>query len=294
MPDVLSVGGLLIPTLRAGLLLSLIAAGWLVGRIAVRLGLDPVWPGTVAEHSVWLGLLGARLGFVASNWDAYRGAPWTILYVWQGGFAPAVGLLAGAGYVLWRLRGCAAPERGRHLRALLGGFGAAALLFGLVYASTKVELDPDLLRAGDAMPDFALTDLQGDPARFADLEGRVVVLNFWATWCPPCRREMPLLDAVQRKYGPEGVTIVGIDLEEAPAVVRAYVESVGVEYPVWLDDPSRNAPDRTRGVYTKLGGVGLPTTVFIGRDGVIRGSQVGELSRGVLQNRVESLLARPR
>lgn len=105
---------------------------------------------------------------------------------------------------------------------------------------------------------------------------------------------MPLLDSVQREYGPKGLTIVGIDLDESPETVRAYVERVGVQYPIWLDDPPQNMPDRTRDIYTKLGGVGLPTTVFIGRDGVVRGSQVGELSRGVLQNRVETLLEQPR
>ena len=187
---------------------------------------------------------------------------------------------------------------------------AAALYTGAMLAASAAPAqdaaqDLAALRQGDLrklvlheapqpVPDTAFEGEDGAEMTLRDLAGEVVVLNFWATWCPPCRREMPLLDAVQREYGPEGVTIVGIDLEEAPEVVRAYVESVGVGYPIWLDDPSRNAPDRTRGVYTKLGGVGLPTTVFIGRDGVIRGSQVGELSRGVLQNRVESLLARPR
>lgn len=294
MPEVLSVGGLLIPTLRASLLLSLMAAGWFVARFATRFGLDSTWPSKVAEYSVWVGLLGARLGFVAANWDAYSGAPWTILFVWQGGFMPVVGLLAGAGYAVWQLWQRPLAERNRHLQALLSGFGVAALLFGLVYASTKVELDSSLLRAGDAMPDFTLADLEGDPVSLSSLEGRAVVLNFWATWCPPCRREMPLLDSVQKEYGPKGLTIVGVDLEEPPETVRAYVEGVGVQYPIWLDDSSQNASDRTRDLFTKIGGVGLPTTVFIGRDGVIQGSQVGELSLGVLQNRVETLLAAPR
>lgn len=172
-----------------------------------------------------------------------------------------------------------------------GGFGIAVLLFGLVYSSTKVELDSSLLRAGDPMPDFTLSDLNGNPARFSSLAGRVVVLNFWATWCPPCRREMPLLDDIQKEYGPRGLTIVGIDLEESPETVGRYVESVGVTYPIWLDDPARAGTDRTRDLYTRVGGVGLPTTLFVDRDGVIQGSQVGELSRGVLQSRIETLLS---
>jgi cytochrome c biogenesis protein CcmG/thiol:disulfide interchange protein DsbE len=198
MPEVVSVGGLLVPTLRVSLLLSLMLAGWLVARYAARLELDSRWSGNVAEQSVWLGLLGARLAFVVANWSAYSGAPWTVIYVWQGGFMPVAGPLAGTGYALWRLRQRAPQERGRYLRAFLSGFGVAALLFGLIFASTRVDLGSSLLRAGDPMPDFTLTDLRGEPVSFSSLEGRAVVLNFWATWCPPCRREMPLLDDLQK------------------------------------------------------------------------------------------------
>lgn len=293
MPEVLSVGGLLIPTLRVSLLLSLLFAPWLVGRFATRRSLEADWTVKVAENAVWLGLLGARLGFVTANWSAYRRTPWTILYVWQGGFTPLAGVVVGAAFVIWRLQRRQPQAWGRYLQALIGGFGVAALLFGLVYASTRLDLGSSLVRTGDPMPDFTLSDLNGKPARLASLAGQVVVLNFWATRCPPCRREMPLLDAIQKEYGPQGVTVVGIDLEESPETVRTFIESVGVQYPIWLDDPVQNAPDRTRDVYTKIGGVGLPTTVFIDRDGIVQSSQVGELSRGVLQNRIRSLLKPP-
>jgi AhpC/TSA family. len=101
---------------------------------------------------------------------------------------------------------------------------------------------------------------------------------------------MTLLDDIQKEYSSRGLTIVGVDLDESPETVGRYVESVGVTYPIWLDDPARVGTDRTRDLYTKIGGVGLPTTVFIDQGGVIQGSQVGELSRGVLQSRIESLL----
>lgn len=291
MPEVLSVGGLVIPTLRTSLLLSLLLAPWLVGRFATRHSLDAEWIAKVAENAVWLGLVGARLGFVIANWSAYGRAPWTILYVWQGGFMPVAGLLTGVGYALWQLHQRALPAPSRYLGTLLGGFGVAALLFGLVYASTKVGLDSSLLRVGDPMPDFTLTDLRGELVSFSSLEGQVVVLNFWATWCPPCRREMPLLDDLQKEYGSRGLTIVGVDLDEPSETVRAYVEDAGVQYPIWLDGSAQNAPDRTRDLYTEIGGVGLPTTLFIDKDGVIQGRQVGELSRGVLQSRIEALLS---
>lgn len=290
MPEVLPVGGLLIPVLRVGVLLTLLLAPWFAGRFARRLSLESAWAVNVAENAVWLGLLGARLGFVFANWSAYWRTPWTILYVWQGGFMPLAGIVVGAAFISWRLWRRQPLQWGRYTQALIGGFGVAALLFGLIFASTRLDLGSSLVRSGDPMPDFTLSDLNGKPTSLASLEGQVVVLNFWATWCPPCRREMPLLDAVQKEYGPRGVTVVGIDLEESPETVRAYIESVGVQYPIWLDDPAQNASDRTRDVYTKIGGVGLPTTVFIDRNGTIQSSQVGELSRGVLQSRIGSLL----
>ena len=293
MPEVLSVGGLLIPTLRVSLLLTLLLAPWLVGRFATRYTLEADWPAKVAENAVWLGLLGARLGFVITNWSAYRRAPLTILYVWQGGFMPVAGVLVGAAFVFWRLQR-RQQTKSRYLQVFVSGFGVAALLFGLVYASTKLDFGSSLLRTGDTLTDFTLSDLSGKPVSFSSLEGQVVLLNFWATWCPPCRREMPLLDDIQKEYGARGLSVVGVDLGESPETIRAYIKSVGVTYPIWLDDPSQAVPDRTRNVYTKIGGVGLPTTLFIGRDGVIRGSQVGELSRGVLQNRIKPLLAAPR
>ena len=241
MPEVLSVGGLLIPALRVSLLLALLLAPWLVGRFATQRALEAGWPVKVAENTVWLGLLGARLGFVVANWSAYRRAPLTILYVWQGGFMPVVGVLVGAAFILWRLQR-RQQTKSRYLQVFASGFGVAALLFGLVYASTKLDFNSDLLRIGDTLTDFTLTDLGGKPVAFSSLEGQVVVLNFWATWCPPCRREMPLLDDIQKEYGARGLTVVGVDLEESPETVRAYIESVGVTYPIWLDDPSQAVP----------------------------------------------------
>lgn len=291
MPDVFTVGPLLLPTLRVGLLLSLLLAIWAAARAAKRDGLDAPWVSSVAETSVWLGLLGARLGFVILNWSAYRDAPWTALYLWQPGYLPTAGLLTGTAYMLWRLWRRGSAERGSYLRALTSGFSVAALLFGGLFALTTLRPSPGILRAGDTVPDFTLQTLDGEAVTLSSLEGQAVVLNFWATWCPPCRREMPLLDAVQAEYGPRGVTIVGVDPDEPAATVRRYIDSVGVDYPIWVDAPGDTPGfDRTRDLYASFGGVGLPTTIFIGADGIIRGKQVGELNRGILQSQIEAML----
>ena len=291
MPDAFSVGPVLIPTLRAGIIVSLLFAIWVAARISGYMNLESGLARRVAETSVWLGLIGARLGFVVTNWSAFRDTPWTALYFWQPGYLPVAGLLVGAGYALWRLRHH--ELRLRYVRALGTSFALAALLIGVVVAAMQIRFDPAVLRPGDPVPNFTLQTLDGKPVTFSSLQGQAVVLNFWATWCPPCRREMPLLDTVQREYRARGVTIVGIDLDEPVDFVRAYVQSVAVTYPIWVDttDPGPEF-DQTRELYNRFGGIGLPTTFFIDAKGIIRDRYIGELNRAFLQNRIEAMLTR--
>ena len=167
MPEVFSLGPFLIPTVRLSLLLSLLLAIWLVARFAKSRQLDSEWIGNVAEISVWLGLIGARLGFVLANWSAYSNAPWTALYVWQPGYLPVAGLLFGGAYAFWRLRQRELTERGRYLQTLGSGFAVAALIFGAIYFSTTISFDNSLLRKGDAVPDFTLQNLDGEKVSFS-------------------------------------------------------------------------------------------------------------------------------
>ncbi len=293
MPDAFTVGPVLIPTLRAGIIVSLLFAIWVAARISGYMNLESGLARRVAETSVWLGLIGARLGFVVTNWSAFRDTPWTALYFWQPGYLPVAGLLVGAGYAFWRLRHQEPRQRLRYVRALGTSFALAALLIGVVVATMQIRFDPTVLRPGDSVPNFTLQTLDGKPVTFSSLQGQAIVLNFWATWCPPCRREMPLLDAVQKDYRTRGVTIVGIDLGEPMDLVRAYVQSVGVTYPIWVDTTNPGPVlDRTHELYNRFGGVGLPTTFFIDANGIIRDRYIGELNRAFLQNRIEAMLTR--
>jgi thiol-disulfide isomerase/thioredoxin len=232
MPEGFSIGPLLIPTRPLAVILSLLLAVWVSKRLAGGLGLDAHWSQRVAEGCAWSGIIGARLGFVLMTWSAFRAAPWTALYFWQPGYLPYSGLLLGAAYAFWRI--CRRPvnERRSYVRALGGGYAVGAALAVAVLGTMNMFTGPQVLRSGDRVPDFTLVDLSGDSVRFSDLEGQAVMLNFWATWCPPCRREMPLLDAIQRDYKSRGLSIVGIDVGEDPNAVRRYVESIGVTYPI--------------------------------------------------------------
>jgi peroxiredoxin len=118
---------------------------------------------------------------------------------------------------------------------------------------------PPSAAAGTA-PAFTLNDIHGKSVSLADFKGKVVVLDFWATWCPPCRREIPDFVSIQKEYEERGVQIVGIALDELPKV-QAFAKDNGMNYPVLMGDD---------GVVARYGGVeGIPTTFIIDRSGKI-------------------------
>ncbi len=291
MPDGFSIGPLLVPTRPLAVILSLLLAVWVSKRLAGRFDLDAQWSQRVAEGCAWSGIIGARLGFVLMIWSAFRATPWTALYFWQPGYLPYSGLLLGTAYALWRIWKRPVNERRSYVCVLGGGYAVGAVLAVAVLGTMNMFTGPQVLRSGDQVPDFTLVNLSGDTVRFSDLAGRAVVLNFWATWCPPCRREMPLLDAIQKEYESRGLTVVGIDVGEDPDAVRRYVASIGVAYPIWVDAPNRRTGiDSTQSIHGRFGGVGLPTTVFVDRGGIVQNRHLGELNRGFLQTQAEALL----
>jgi peroxiredoxin len=123
-------------------------------------------------------------------------------------------------------------------------------------AMAKLEADDQARQQAD----FTLTDLNGKSWTLKDLKGKVVLLNFWATWCPPCRKEMPDLETLYRRFGPEGLVILGIDDEEAEKV-KPFITQQGVTYAVLLD-PGRK-------VNTLFGIEGIPKTFVYDRNGRI-------------------------
>lgn len=140
---------------------------------------------------------------------------------------------------------------------------------------------PPAPQIGFAAPDFTLETLDGRSVRLADLRGRPVILNFWATWCPPCRQEIPNLMAATVKYG-DRVAIVGIDDSEDHDTVAEFVFKESMNYTIVLD-PNHVVVDRYRVN-------GLPTSFFVDADGVIRDLVVGPLSMAAIDDKLGKLL----
>lgn len=134
------------------------------------------------------------------------------------------------------------------------------------------------LRRGEPAPDLTLPDLEGHLQHLSAWRGQRVLLNFWATWCQPCRREMPALNAAQARYGPAGVQIIGIALDK-PARVHAFLAHTPVSYPVWLGAQAAHNPADAFG--DSLGV--LPFSVLIDRRGHVEATYYGPLQPSQLR-----------
>jgi cytochrome c biogenesis protein CcmG/thiol:disulfide interchange protein DsbE len=137
---------------------------------------------------------------------------------------------------------------------------------------------------GQAAPDFDLPSLSGGRVRLADLKGKPVVLNFWASWCTPCRREMPDFQEVLNKYKDQGLQVYGVNVGESEVAVASFIRTIGVDFPVLLD-----LEEKAQTAYKILP---LPTTFFIDRSGVIRAVYPYQMSRAQMEAEVIRLLAR--
>lgn len=140
---------------------------------------------------------------------------------------------------------------------------------------------PSAPAVGYQAPDFSLPTLTGETFTLSEQGGRPVVINFWATWCPPCRAEIPFFQAAARTYYGQ-VAIVGIDDGEPASIVASFANELGMTYPVPLDEDS--SVSKTYRVNS------LPTTYFIDQEGVITNIHIGIISQAVLEDGIAKLL----
>ena len=137
---------------------------------------------------------------------------------------------------------------------------------------------------GAAAPAYGATTLDGDSIELAGLRGAPVLLNVWATWCMPCREEMPELQRIQEEYGARGLRVVGVSIDQKRAAgeVERFVEEHAIGFTILLDPASR--------VTTKFRTVGVPETVLIDEDGVLRARWIGQVQAAQIRPAIDEIL----
>lgn len=192
----------------------------------------------------------------------------------------------------------AAPPAAAGSRRALGGWIAtavvAAALIGLIAIGWSQRGRFTSAEVGARAPGFTLIDIEGDSVSLEDYRGQVVLLNFWATWCPPCVHEMPSMERVWQDLRARGFVVLGVSLDVAPGetdaegrsqgIVREYVDELQLTFPILLDPTGR-----VEALYNVSG---LPTSYVIGTDGRIEGRVVGsrEWDSAEYRDRFEELL----
>ncbi len=175
----------------------------------------------------------------------------------------ALGMLAIALAALVVIQGCATsnPDSDR-------GAGTGS-------QTVKLEAAPAV---GHPAPDFALKDLDGNTVRLSDLRGKVVFINFWATWCPPCRAEMPEIEALHQEYKDKGVLVLGVDIAESENTVRQYIQQGGFSWTIVLDSTGEVARDYQIAA--------IPTSFFLDKEGIIRAVKVGAMTKREMEDKL--------
>lgn len=175
-------------------------------------------------------------------------------------------------------------RRGALLWAALMAVVAAGLLVLVLLPLARAPADAlggELV--GDAAPSLDAVDLAGRRWTLADADGRLVWINFWATWCPPCRTEMPMMQRLHERYG-DRVLILGVDFGEERGAVQEFVDRYGITYPILLDPSLAN-------FYRWSPQFGLPKHYFVDANGVVLREVPGELPPEAMLEMLDELLA---
>ena len=160
-------------------------------------------------------------------------------------------------------------------RSLLCSLTVLSLFFGC-------GKKPESVQIGDSVHDFSLHDQAGKVHNMAENKGKVILLRFWADWCPNCKEEMPKIDEVYRNLKDKGFVVIGINVKQSEEAVAAFVKEYSISFPTPLDKDAATAK--------KYGVVGLPTTFIIDKNGKIREKVMGDMTKEDVERLVAPLL----
>jgi thiol-disulfide isomerase/thioredoxin len=269
MTPAIRIGPLVIPSEFAVLLVAA-AVGLLAARLLNRQRSEANALSTALWRAMLVGLLVARLGFVWQYREHYLPDPIKILDLRDGGWAGLAGLAAAWGYVLF-----AAVRRHAPRAALLGAVALASVVWvgGGRWLAPTPQAQPELAA-------LAVQHIDGAPAALSAFHGKPTVINLWASWCPPCRREMPAFAKAQAA-NPD-VNFVFLNQGEAPPDVAQFLAQHAPTLRNVLLDPAGEAS-------RKLSNRGLPATLFLDAQGRLVDLRVGELSTASLAQRLEAI-----
>ena len=224
--------------------------------------------------SVWtallIGLLAARIFHVLLHLSDYLHYPIEIIKIQDKGFNLYAGIVAGLGWILWINRSLAK----KFLLALIVTFSLINLT-GL-YVLNKLQ------HQYQQFPDLTLQNLQHETIQLSDYNGKITVINLWASWCPPCRREMPALAQAEQDY-PQ-VQFVLVNQGEDADQIKAFLQQHKMDFKHILLDPQGLTA-------TKTGMFGLPSTLFFDADGRLVDTHMGELTHAALKQKIHNIIA---
>lgn len=248
------------------LLISALALATLVGwRVAKRGGDNPE---SVLFSLFLIGMLAARVSFVIAYWKHYRHDLWMIIDLRDGGF------LAWPGVIVMLLAALAWGWKRPALRRPLGAGIVTGLAFWLL-----ATLSLSLYDQGTRLPEVALRNAAGDTVQLTDYQGGPLVINLWATWCPPCRREMPVLENAQQQR--PDLTFLFVNQGESMQSVSTFLATQGLSLTNILFDGGGRLGQA-------VGSMALPTTLFYNAEGRLLASHLGELSDASLARALEN------